>query len=59
MAASDVVDSDGNPASKTYSLLSKERKTQVEDIDEFDNIEEAEALKKQKSQSTQEEVMKK
>jgi len=49
----EAVDSDGNPISKTYSLLNKERKP-LEDIDEFDNIEEP-ALNKQKSQSKKKE----
>lgn len=45
-----IVDSEGNPISKTYSLLKKERKPHGEDIDEFDCIEESDELKKQKSQ---------
>ena len=47
MVQSEAVDADGNPISKTYSLLNKERKIQNDDIDDFDNIEESTLKKSQ------------
>ena len=39
MVSSEAVDGDGNPVSKTYSLLQKERKT-TEDLEDFNDIDE-------------------